>query len=150
MACALPFTGAAPVKGGLVILHCDFEELQALDRGAELVLEARASRSPYLMLASDDAITRVEDLRPLLVGSISIADLPEVDAIQTAVQLISRTLLQMMQATVLEFHPAHEDAVGFYFDYAHVLGVEHRVNDMAAEMHALADLMGSGSKVGNG
>ncbi|CAN5825436.1 hypothetical protein BH23GEM6_BH23GEM6_21740 [soil metagenome] len=133
-----------------MILHCDFEELQALNRGAEFVLVARQSRSPSLMLVSDDAIARVDDLRPLLVGSITIADLQEVDSIQTAVQLIARTLQQMMQTAVLEYHPAHEEAVGLYFDYAHVFGVEHRVNDMAAEMHALADLMGSGSAVGNG
>jgi len=133
-----------------VILHCDFEELQALNRGAELVLEARESHSPFLRHASDDAVARVDDLRPLLTGSISISDLQEVDAIQTAVQLICRTLQQMMQSAVLEYHPAHEEAVGFYFDYAHVLVVEDRVNDMAAEMHALADLMGSNSVVGNG
>jgi hypothetical protein len=131
-----------------VILNCDFEELRALDRGAELVLEAREARSPLLKLASRDALEQVENLRPLLNGSITVTDLSEIDAIQSAVRLISRTLKGMLEEKVIEFHPAHEEAVGLYFDYAHVLTVEHRVDRMAAEMHAIADLLNSSTTIG--
>ena len=131
-----------------MILNCDFEELRALDRGAELVLEAREARSPLLKLASRDALEQVENLRPLLNGSITVSDLSEIDAIQSAVRLISRTLKGMLEEKVIEFHPAHEEAVGLYFDYAHVLTVEHRVDRMAAEMHAIADLLNSSTTIG--
>jgi hypothetical protein len=131
-----------------VILNCDFEELRALDRGAELVLEAREARSPLLKLASRDALEQVENLRPLLNGSITVSDLSEIDAIQSAVRLISRTLKGMLEEKVIEFHPAHEEAVGLYFDYAHVLTVEHRADRMAAEMHAIADLLNSSTTIG--
>jgi hypothetical protein len=131
-----------------MILHCDFEELRALDRGAALVLEAHAGRSPFRIPASGEVLSQVEDLRPLLTGSIEVADLEEVQGIQSAVHLIARTLLEMMQTRILELHPAHEEAVGLYFDYAHVLVVENRVNHMAAEMHALADLISPESIIG--
>lgn len=133
-----------------MILHCDFEELQALDRGAGLVLEAHAARSSWMAPVADGLLAQVEDLRPLLTGTISMADLQEVEAVQGAVNLISRTLLRLMQERIIEYHPAYEDAVNLYFDYAHVLGVEHRVNHMAAEMHALADLIGSEHIIGTG
>jgi hypothetical protein len=131
-----------------MILHCDFEELQALDRGASLVLGMHADRSPLLVPVADEVLAQVEDLRPLLVGSIEVAEVADIDAIQAAVHLISRTLLQTMQARILELHPAHEEAVGLYFDYAHVLVVENRVNHMAAEMHALAELISSEPIIG--
>jgi hypothetical protein len=131
-----------------VILNCEFEEFRALDRGAELVLEARAAGSPLLKLASRETLEQVENLRPLLNGSITVSDLSEIDSIQTAVRLISRTLKRMLHEKVIEFHPAHEEAVGLYFDYAHVLTVEHRVDRMAAEMHAIADLLNSSSTIG--
>jgi hypothetical protein len=131
-----------------MILHCEFEELQALDRGAALVLDAHSGRSSFLVPASEELLSQVENLQPLLVGSIEVHDLAEIDGIQAAVHLIARTLLQTMQARILELHPAHEEAVGMYFDYAHVLGVENRVNHMAAEMHALAELISPGPMVG--
>ncbi|CAN5828096.1 hypothetical protein BH23GEM8_BH23GEM8_05430 [soil metagenome] len=131
-----------------MILNCEFEELRALDRGAELVLEAYAARSPLLKLASQETLDQVENLRPLLNGSITVSDVSEIDSIQTAVRLISRTLKRMLHEKVIEFHPAHEEAVGLYFDYAHVLTVEHRVDRMAAEMHAIADLLNSSTTIG--
>ncbi len=131
-----------------MILHCDFEELQALDRGASLVLETHSGRSSFLVPVADDVLARVEDLRPLLVGSIEVTEVAEIDAIQAAVHLIARTLYQALQSRVLELHPAHEEAVGIYFDYAHVLVVENRVNHMAAEMHALDELISSEPIIG--
>jgi hypothetical protein len=131
-----------------VILNCDFEELRALDRGAELVLEARKAGSPLLRLASQETLEQVESLRPLLHGSITVSDLAEIDGIQAAVRLITRTLERMLHEKVIEFHPAHEEAVGLYFDYAHVLTVENRVNRIAAEMHAIADLLNSSTTIG--
>jgi len=131
-----------------VILNCEFEELRALDRGAELVLEAREARSPLLKLASQETLEHVENLRPLLIGSITVSDLSEMDAIHAAVRLISRTLERMLHEKVIEYHPAHEEAVGLYFDYAHVLTVQHRVDRMAAEMHAIADLLNSSTTIG--
>jgi hypothetical protein len=130
-----------------VILNCDFEELRALDRGAELVLEAREAHSPLLNRASPETLEQVENLRPLLNGSITVADVAEIDNIRAAVRLISRTLERMLHEKVIEFHPAHEEAVGLYFDYAHVLTVEHRVDRMAAEMHAITDLLNSSTTI---
>jgi hypothetical protein len=131
-----------------MILHCDFEELQALDRGADLLLDAHRLSDAFRISVSADALARVREFQAALTSTVTVSELEEVDDLQSAVSLIGRNLLHLMQECILEFHPAHEEAVNLYFDYAHVLSVESRVNHMAAEMHALADLMSGEPIVG--
>jgi hypothetical protein len=123
-----------------MILNCNFEELQALRSGADLVLSgsgAPVEIGSGMVGTSAD----VEELIPLLDGSISVHSLSDLEAIAGAVGLISATLSRRLEEKVLELHPAHEEAVALYFDHAHSLVVLDRLARMAAEMRAIIELM---------
>lgn len=123
-----------------MILHCDFEELRALESGARLVLSgARPPQDSTFETA--ETTEEVEQLLGLLTGSISIRSLAELEAIWGAVSLITETLQQRLEETIVEYHPAYEDAVALYFEHAHALVVQRRLEGMRAEMRALIELM---------
>jgi hypothetical protein len=124
-----------------VILSCNFEELRALASGADLLLSAPFHAYAGPIAAPVAALADVEVLRPRLTGDLSITTLAEQRSIRSAVNLISEGLRERMEASVLEYHPAHEDAVLLYFDYAHTLAVLHRLDLIGGEMAALVELM---------
>ena len=49
-----------------------------------------------------------------------------------------------MDQRIVEFNPAHEEAVTLYFDYGHSRTVLHRLDHMGAEMEAIVDLITGG------
>ncbi|MEX2582622.1 MAG: hypothetical protein WD766_05090, partial [Gemmatimonadota bacterium] len=57
------------------------------------------------------------------------------------VAAICRDLHERMDEKVLEYHPAHEEAVLLYFDYAHAFAVLSRLDVMGAEMTAMVELI---------
>ena len=123
-----------------MILNCNFEELQALRSGAGLVLSGAPlgmASARYPAAGRGD----VERLVPLLDGSISVRNLVELESISGAVSLIASTLRHRLEATVLEYHPAHEEAVTLYFEHAHVLVALDRLERMGDEMRGLIELM---------
>lgn len=120
-----------------MILHCNFEELRALESAGELILASTAAAHP-------DDVAGVERLMPRLGGSLSIETLSEQRRAHDTVEYICRDLLDRMDAKILEFHPAHEEAVALYFDYAHSRTVLQRLIAMGAEMEAIVDLIGEG------
>lgn len=124
-----------------MILHCDFEELQALKGGAELVLDSRDVQWTTAHEAEPDVIAEVTRLHEVIGGALSVPSLAEMDSLMEAVELITDTLHDQLRATILDFEPSHEAAIALYFDWARSQGVLHRLSEMAAEMTALIELM---------
>jgi hypothetical protein len=126
-----------------MILHCNFEELQALGAGVELVLDMERHRAQgeSAVAAPAATIAQVEALRTRLGGDLSIETLADQRRVRSAVALITETLRERLEGRVIEFHPAHEEAVANYFDFGHTLAVLHRLDVMGAEMSALIELM---------
>ena len=124
-----------------MILHCNFEELRALAAGAELLLMEHQRASQASIVAPSEAATEVEQLQTRLTSSLSIATLAEQRAVRKAVAAICEELHERLEEKVLQYHPAHEEAVSLYFDYAHAFGVLKRLDEMGTEMRALIELM---------
>jgi hypothetical protein len=125
-----------------VILTCNYEEWRALANGADLLLtgaEHLSSESP--VAAPAEALTAVELLRPRLGGALSIETLADQRSVRSAIAAICEGLHEKMEEKLLEYHPAHEEAVSYYFDYAHSLSVLNRVDEIGAEMTAMLELM---------
>jgi hypothetical protein len=124
-----------------VILYCNFEELRALAAGAELYLTERDGPSQGCVAAPSRAVAEVEQLRPRLSHSLSIVTLAEQRAVRKAIFAICEELHERLEETVLQYHPAHEEAVALYFDYAHAFGVLNRLDEIGTEMTALIEVM---------
>lgn len=124
-----------------MILHCNFEELRALESGAELLLSDSLRASQGAIVAPSAVATDVERLRTRLTESLSIGTLAEQRSVRAAVSAICEELHERLEEKVLQYHPAHEEAVLLYFDYAHAFGVLNRLDEMGAEMSALIGVM---------
>jgi hypothetical protein len=123
-----------------VILHCNYEELTALNAGARVLLDREEADSERARL-SPRLRADVENLLRLLDGDLSLSTLDEVLSVERAVIAIVRHMRVEMETEVVVTHPAEEGAVAAYFDFAHGFVVEHRVREMAAEMEALIELV---------
>jgi hypothetical protein len=121
-------------------LHCSFEELTALASTAERVLAAHGS-GELSVAAPPRALADLEALAPRLAGEISIPTLHVQRSVQRALELALEETRARMDAMILEYHPAAEDAIAAYFDYAHILSVLERVTRMGAEMTMLIEVM---------
>ena len=122
-----------------MILHCNFEELAALTAAATRALERSAV--PHGVMAPAQPLEELEALLPRLVGDITIESLAAHERIRRAVRALTDELRERMDATVLEQHPAAEDAVLAYFDYAHALSVLQRTDALGREMIALVEVL---------
>ena len=127
-----------------MILYCNFEELQALGAGADLLLDSGGFGAMGAVAAPPEAIAQVALLQPRLTGALQISTLEEQRWIRRAVAAICTQLHERMDEKVLEYHPAHEQAVSYYFDYAHAFGVLRRLDEIGAEMAAMVELMAGG------
>jgi hypothetical protein len=123
-----------------VILHCNFEELRALAAGVELFLTENHESQGYVV-APSEAATDVQHLQPRLTSSLSIHTLAEQRSVRKAVAAVCDELHERLEEKVIQFHPAHEEAVSLYFDYAHVFAVLKRLDEMGAEMTAMIEVM---------
>lgn len=127
-----------------MILHCNFEELRALASAGETVVSAAEAASAGAVSAPAEGVARVEMLLPRLTGDFSIDTLDEQRRVRHAVSVIVNDLHSRLDQTLIEFNPAHEDAVTLYFDYGHSRSVLHRLDVIGAEMEAMVDLMTGG------
>ena len=126
-----------------MILHCNYEELQALRSGARAVLGVEdAPRCG--VVAPPRARARVQDLLSTLEGDLSLSTLAEQEACEEAIRTILACALAEMDAAVLALHPAAEKAVAAYFDYAHVRAVLGRLEEMGSHMRALIEVVTGG------
>ena len=123
-----------------MILHFNYEELTALRSGAKVFL-GRGEIGGGAVLAPAEERVHVEALLSQLKGDVSLSTLREVRDVQAAVTAVTSMLRAEMEAMVVATHPAGEQAVAAYFDFAHVFTVAHRLEEMAAEMEALIELV---------
>lgn len=119
-----------------MILSCNFEELRALTSGAELLLSSPDERE-----RAANGRVDVEALQHRLVGDIEVTSTDDQQSLRRAVGVITDALHRRMDATILEHHPAHEEAVLLYFDYAHSIGVLSRLDAIGRELEALEELL---------
>jgi hypothetical protein len=124
-----------------VILNCNYEELQALASGADLLLDAGGMGMTGTVVAPSEALVQVALLKPRLRTSLSIGTLAEQRWVRRAVAAICQNLHDRMDEKVLQYHPAHEEAVAYYFDYAHAFAVLGRLDEMGHEMAAMIELI---------
>lgn len=125
--------------GAVVILHCSYEETKALTWGTEVFLEERHGSGS--VLAPPREVAAVEGLRDRLVGDVSVETHHELEGLEAALEAITGALRGRMESLVVATHPAGEEAVSAYFDYAHALTVLERARELKAEMAALIELM---------
>ncbi len=123
-----------------MILRCNYEEICALRSGAHALLEGEVGISSTV-LAPSESRARVEALLPQLDGDLSLTSLQEVRVVALAVDAIVESLRAEMETVVVATHAADEGAVAAYFDFAHALTVSNRLQEMAAEMRALIELV---------
>lgn len=128
-----------------MILHFNYEEIQALTAGARAYLGEAGAPEPSAVLAPSEGRARVEALLPRLVGDVSVYTLEELRAVHGAVATVVELLRVQLESAVLATHAADEDAVSAYFDFAHGLTVLHRIEEMAEEMEAMLELVTGGS-----
>jgi hypothetical protein len=127
-----------------MILHCNFEELRALASAGETVVAAAEAASAGAVSAPAEGVAKVEMLLPRLTGDFSIDTLDDQRRVRHAVSVIVNDLHSRLDQTIIEFNPAHEDAVTLYFDYGHSRSVLHRLDVIGAEMEAMVDLITGG------
>lgn len=127
-----------------MILHCNFEELRALASAGEAVVTAAEAASPGSVQAPAEGVAKVEMLLPRLTGDVTIDTLDEQRRVRHAVAVIVDDLKARMDQKIVEFNPAHEEAVTLYFDYGHSRTVLHRLDYMGSEMEGIVDLITGG------
>lgn len=123
-----------------MILHCNYEELQALRSGADTVLRGEGPDG-CVVAAPSRARARVEALVPTLDGELSLSTLAEQEACEDAIRTILSCQKAEMDAAVVATHPAAELAVAAYFDYAHTRSVLGRLEEMGRHMRALIEVV---------
>ena len=83
---------------------------------------------------------RHEDMR-LHARNDASDDLAAVfDFLRRALSAVLEQMSAALEEKVIQFHPAHEEAVSLYFDYAHSFAVLTRLDEMGAEMNAMIEL----------
>ena len=132
-----------------MILHCNFEELRALAAASELIV-GDAHAQPGAVVAPPEGVVMVEQVLPRLSGDMSIETLQDQRLMQRAVHFIVGDLHRRMDQRIIEAHPADEEAVALYFDYAHSRSVLNRLELMGAEMEAIVELIGGSAAAGSG
>jgi len=128
-----------------VILYVNFEEIQALDAGAELVRTAGSEDTGGAVAAPPVALAEIEALRARLDGDLSIETLADQRRVRKAVSAICDHLRERLESKVIEFNPGHDEAVNLYFDYAHAVTVLDRLDRLGAEMAAMIEVMTDGA-----
>ncbi len=123
-----------------MILACNFEEATALGFGARSLLEddPTATGSVAAPTALRGAVERVLACR---TGDVSIQTLSEQREMERGLEAVVTYLRDTLDASVLLSHPAAEEAVAAYFDYAHALTVLGRTRQMGREMRVLVEVM---------
>lgn len=124
-----------------MILHCNYEEMKALRFGAHTVLDDEQGGKRCAVAAPSRTRAQIEALVPRLEGDLLVETLSDQREVQEAVEAIVDCLRSVMEARIADTHPAHEDAVAAYFDFAHTRVVLARVRHLGGEMEAMIELV---------
>lgn len=124
-----------------MILHCTYEELEALRWGARSLLGEEGGAPGGSVAAPPAALADVERLVPRLSGDFSVDTLAEQRELARAVRAIVARLRSLMELRIAALHPAAEGAVQAYFDFAHAFAVLDRLREMGEEMEAILDVV---------
>ena len=124
-----------------MILRVNYEEIQALRAGARMFLTQGEAVAHGAIMAPPESRARVEALDSRLQGDLSFGTLDELLDVQRGVVAIVESLRVEMESAVLATHAADESAVAAYFDFAHGFTVASRIEQMAAEMEAMIELV---------
>lgn len=123
-----------------MILHCNFEELGALRKGADALL-AGGQEGTSPVAAPPEGREELKALLPRLIGDLAIETLAEQRLVLKAVRAIVIHLRDEMDLFIINSHPADEGSVSSYFLYAHALSVLNRLAEMGQEMEALIEVV---------
>jgi hypothetical protein len=126
-----------------MILACNFEEVSSLRHGARAYLE-EGSVADFPVAAPSATRGAVEALLVRLTGDVTVTTLADQRELERGLRAVVGLLRKEMEGRVLQSHPAAEEAVSAYFDFAHGLSVLGRVVEMGAEMQALVEVMTGG------
>lgn len=122
-----------------MILYCSFEELAAATAGGTRLLSAVGGTDDPV-IAPPEAQADLELLLPQLTGNIEFATLEQQRRVRRALAYLQADLAARMDYLIISQHPAAEDTVLAYFDYAHVRGMLDRVEAIGIEMEAIIEL----------
>jgi hypothetical protein len=126
-----------------VILHCNYEELQALSSGARSFLDENPENR-CAVAVTEARRAGVEALLPQLEGDLDFHTLGELRNVDSAITTIVECLRAEMDSVVIATHPAHENAVAAYFDYAHAFTVLGRLRELGHQMEAMIEVVTGG------
>lgn len=122
-----------------MILTCNYEELTAVGYGARAYLDDKSIGDHP---AADPASrASVESLLDRLGASMSLRTLAEQQEIEEALTVVVECLRAEVDLRVLMAHPAAEESVVAYFDFAHALSVLGRAREIGEEMAAMVEVM---------
>lgn len=127
-----------------MILKVNYEEMLALRAGVRAVL-GTGPTGPVAVASRPEERAAVEKL-PVLEGDLSVETLAELVEVEAAVEAIIHALHDTMDEAILATHPASEDAVASYFDYAHVTAVQGRLRAMRSQMEDVIELVSGGGE----
>jgi hypothetical protein len=122
-----------------MILRCSFEELTALTAIAHRVLESRCGEGG--VMAPPEIVAEIEALLPRLDGDVDVTTLAEAWWLERVLDYLLTDARDHMDETVLDQYVGAEDAVNAYFDYANILTVYGKAQEMGREMAMLIELM---------
>jgi hypothetical protein len=127
--------------GRTVLLRCNFEEVMALNHGAHAFLSREDEGGGCAVVAPPESRAAVEALLHRLEGDLEVETLADQQGLSTAITAIVNCLRADMETAVLAMHPADEGAVAAYFEFAHALTVQTRIEEVGREMSAMIELV---------
>lgn len=122
-----------------MILRCSYEELTALTATANRVLESRGGAGG--VVAPPEIVAEIEALLPRLDGDVDLTTLAEEWWLERVLDFLLTDAKDRMDELVLDQYVGSDDAVNAYFDYANILTVYAKVQEMGREMSVLIELM---------
>lgn len=124
-----------------MILHCNFEEIQALRNGASAFLGLEPGAEAPPVAAPPLAKARVEALLGQLDGDLSVATLSDQRQLESGVRTVVEFLQGEMKALIADHSPTDEGAMDAYLDFAKAYSVLARLRQMGREMEAMVEVI---------
>jgi len=124
-----------------MILHFNYEQLQALRSGASAFLGIDAGVEGTGVAAPPLARSRVESLLTRLDGDVSVETLSDQRELESATRAVVEFLENEMKALVGQLGPTNDGALDAYTEFAQAYAVLLRVRDMGSQMEALINVV---------